>query len=47
MRNSLRRLVIRVAEAVDRNLITVPDVDEHDLAALGVRFSDEKTLPSN
>ena len=30
MRNVLGRLLILVAETLDRNLLTVPDIDEYD-----------------
>ena len=30
MRNVLGRLLILVAEALDRNLVTVPEIDEYD-----------------
>ena len=30
MRNVLGRLLILVAEALDRNLLTVPEIDEYD-----------------
>ena len=39
MRNVLGRLLILVVEALDRNLLTVPDIDEYDSppALLGPR----------
>jgi hypothetical protein len=30
MRNVLGRLLIRVAEALDRSLMTVPEIDDYD-----------------
>jgi hypothetical protein len=30
MRNVVGRILILVAEALDRNLVTVPEVDEYD-----------------
>jgi hypothetical protein len=38
MRNVLGRLVILVAEALDRNLVTVPDIDEYDSPYAGLHI---------
>jgi hypothetical protein len=35
MRNVLGRLLILVAETLDRNLLTVPDIDEHEAPFTG------------
>jgi hypothetical protein len=36
MRNVLGRLLILVAETLDRNLLTVPDIDEHEAPFTGL-----------
>ena len=36
MRNVLGRLLILVAETLDRNLLTVPDIDEYEAAFIPV-----------
>ena len=33
MRNTLGRLIIWIAEMLDRSLLTVPDIDEHRASA--------------
>lgn len=37
MRNVLGRLLILVAETLDRNLLTVPDIDEYEAPVTGLR----------
>jgi len=36
MRNVLGRLLILVAETLDRNLLTVPDIDEYEVPQIPV-----------
>jgi hypothetical protein len=36
MRNVLGRLLILVAEALDRSLMTVPEIDEYDSPSTGL-----------
>jgi len=36
MRNVLGRLLILVAEALDRSLMTVPEIDEYDAPSTGL-----------
>jgi hypothetical protein len=36
MRNVLGRLLILVAEALDRSLMTVPEIDEYDSLSTGL-----------
>jgi hypothetical protein len=36
MRNVLGRLLILVAETLDRNLLTVPDIDEYEAPVTGL-----------
>jgi hypothetical protein len=38
MRNVLGRLLILVAEALDRSLMTVPEIDEYDSPAAGLHI---------
>jgi hypothetical protein len=38
MRNILGRLLILVAEALDRNLVTVPEIDEYDSRSVGLQL---------
>ena len=38
MRNILGRLLVLVAEALDRNLLTVPEIDEYDSPAAGLQL---------
>lgn len=38
MRNVLGRLLILVAEALDRNLVMVPEIDEYDSPSAGLHI---------
>jgi hypothetical protein len=38
MRNVLGRLLILVASTLDRNLLTVPDIDEYEPPFTGLRL---------
>jgi hypothetical protein len=47
MRNVLGRLLILVAEALDRNLMTVPEIDEYDSPSAGLTYRNQMTCRIN